>query len=112
MDTRMNKGPAGVTAGKPAEVADALDRERRFDKLGATLSTLRIFLLLSVQCYLLLGFSLIFVRPPSGAFYIAVIVLAINSLLFAGCLARFFHIRNQMLRLSVPGETGKPGQTS
>ena len=79
----MNK-----TCPRPAEIAETLDRERRLDTLGAALSTLRVFLVLVVQCYLLLGFSLIFVRPPSGAFYIALIVLAVNTLLCAGSLVR------------------------
>ncbi|MEI6809089.1 MAG: hypothetical protein WCN95_10235 [bacterium] len=106
MDARMNALPSD--SGRPdaaglSRIADTLDRERRFEQLGSGLSTIRIFLLLSVQCYLLLGFALIFVRPPSGSFYIAIIVLAINSLLFAGALLRFFIVRKQMLRL-----TGNP----
>jgi hypothetical protein len=36
----------------------------------------------------------------AGAFYIAMIVLAVNTLLFAGRLVRFFSIRRAMLRLT------------
>ena len=93
----------------PAEISEALDRERRFDTLGSALSTLRIFLVLVVQFYLLLGFSLIFVRPPSGAFYAALMALSANTLLFAGCLIRGFSIRKKMLRLSQSGTARPPG---
>lgn len=106
----MNAVPPAPQPG-PDAVADTLDRERRFDQLGASLSTLRVFLLLVVQCYLLLGFAFIFVRPPSGAFYIALIVLAINSLLFAGCLIRFFSIRKQMMLLCGPAKDPENGRT-
>jgi hypothetical protein len=100
MDDRVNNASASVPRGEPAEVAEALDRERRFNTLGSALSTLRVFLVLVVQCYLLGGFSLIFVRPPSGAFYAAILALSVNTLLLAGCLVRGFSIRRQMLRLS------------
>ena len=93
----------------PAEIAEALDRERRFDTLGSALSTLRIFLVLVVQFYLLLGFSLLFVRPPSGAFYAALMALSVNTLLCAGCLIRGFSIRKKMLRLSQGGTAHTPG---
>ena len=96
----MNAVPPATPRTGPDETADALARERRIETLGASLSTLRIFLLLSVQGYLLLGFAFIFVRPPAAAFYVAVIVLGINTLLFAGCLLRFFMLRKQMLRVS------------
>ena len=94
----MNNVPPCTSRSGPAEVSETLDRERRFDKLGSALSTLRIFLVLVVQCYLLAGFALIFVRPPSPSFYAAIIVLPVNTLLFAGCLVRFFSIRKKMLR--------------
>lgn len=84
----------------PAEISAALDRERRFAVLGSSLSTLRVFLVLVVQFYLLLGFSLIFVRPPSAAFYAALFALSINTLLCIGCLVRGFSLRKKMLRLS------------
>jgi hypothetical protein len=107
MDDRVNNAPPSVPRGEPAEVAEALGRERRFNTLGSALSTLRVFLVLVVQCYLLLGFSLVFVRPPSGAFYAAILALSVNTLLFAGCLVRGFTVRREMLRLSkARGETG------
>ena len=99
MDDRVNNAPPGPPRDEAAEVAEALNRERRFNTLGSALSTLRVFLVLVVQCYLLLGFSLIFVRPPSAAFYAAMMALAVNTLLFAGCLVRAFAIRSKMLRL-------------
>jgi hypothetical protein len=99
----MNNAPPSGPHPGPAEIAEALDRERRFDALGSSLSTLRVFLVLVVQCYLLLGFSLVFVRPPSGAFYVAILVLAVNTLLCAGCLVRGFRLRQNMLRLSKAG---------
>ena len=104
MDDRVNNDPSAAPRPGPAEVAEAMDRERRFNALGSALSTLRVYLVLVVQCYLLLGFSLIFVRPPSGAFYAALLALSINTLLFAGCLVRGFSLRKQMLRLSRPHE--------
>lgn len=96
----MNTARPGVQQQSPGEAADSLDRERRFETLGTALSSLRIFLLLSVQFYLLLGFALCFVRPPSGAFYIAVIVLGINTIFLAGCLIRFFSIRKAMIHIA------------
>ena len=99
MDDRVNNAPAGVPRDEAAQVADELNRQRRFEALGSAMSTLRVFLVLVVQCYLLLGFSLIFVRPPSAAFYAAMLALAVNTLLFAGCLVRAFAIRSKMLRL-------------
>ncbi len=83
----------------PEDISAALDAERRFEKLGAVLATLRVFLMLSVQFYLLLGFALLFVRPPSAAFYIAIMLLPVNTLLCIGCLARFFRTRSAMIRL-------------
>ena len=100
MDDRVNHSLPGVPRPGPAEVAEAMDRERRLNALGSSLSTLRVYLVLAVQCYLLLGFSLIFVRPPSGAFYAAVFALSVNTLLFAGCLVRGLGLRKRMLRLS------------
>lgn len=100
MDDRMNNCSPSMQGPCPAEVADSLDRERRLEQLGLSLSSLRIFLILAVQCYLLLGFALVYIRPSSGAFHIAIIVLAVNTLLCAGCLVRFFSIRKAMLRLS------------
>ena len=105
----MNNAPPGTPRPGPAEVSEALDRERRFDALGSALSTLRVFLVLVVQCYLLLGFSLIFVRPPSGAFYAALLALSVNTLLCAGCLVRGFGISREMLRLSKAGEAAASG---
>lgn len=64
------------------------------------LSALRVFLILSVQFYLLLGFALIFVRPPAAAFYMAVMLLPVNTLLCAGCLHHFFKTRRVMIQLS------------
>jgi len=108
----MNTCSPGMPGPGTAEVADSLDRERRLEQLGLSLSSLRIFLILSVQCYLLLGFALIYIRRPSGAFHIAIIVLAVNTLLCAGCLARFFSIRKAMLRLANTSKqtTPEPGQ--
>ena len=106
MGGRMNKCSPGMQG--PAEVADALDRERRLEQLGLSLSSLRIFLVLAVQCYLLLGFAMIYIRPPSGAFSIAIIVLAVNTLLCAGCLARFFSIRKAMLKLATTSKQTAP----
>ena len=103
MDDRVNSLPAAGPRSEPHDVAEELDRERRLGALGSALSTLRVFLVIAVQCYLLLGFSLIFVRPPSAAFYAAIFVLSINTLLFAGCIARFFILRRKMVRLSGPG---------
>lgn len=102
MDDRVNSPPPGLPHPDSGHVAEELDRERRFNSLGSSLSTLRVLLVIAVQAYLLLGFSLLFVRPPSGAFYAAIFALAANSLLLAGCLIRFFVIRRKMLRLSSP----------
>ena len=104
----MSNSPPSRPRPGPAEVSEALERERRFDTLGSALSTLRVFLVLVVQCYLLLGFSLIFVRPPSGAFYAAFLALLVNTLLCAGCLVRGFCIRKEMLRLSKAGRSNQP----
>lgn len=100
MDPRLNS-PARAD---PAAVADGLDRERRFEALGHSLSTLRVFLVLVVQMYLLCGFALIFVRPPSPSFYMAILVLLINTLLAAGCAARGLWLRRRMRRLLDPQE--------
>jgi len=95
---------------QPSEdISAALERERRFQKLGEVLATLRVFLMLSVQFYLLLGFALLFVRPPSAAFYIAIMVLLLNTLFCAGCVLRFFKIRREMIRLSCPVESARFG---
>lgn len=107
MDDRVNNAHGRLPRDEPAEIAEELDRERRFSTLGASLSTLRVFLVLVVQCYLLLGFSLLFVRPPSAAFYAAIMAMSVNTLLFAGCIIRAFSLRRKMLRLSkARGETG------
>lgn len=97
----MNNKPRG-----PAEISEALDRERRFESLGASLSTLRVFLVLAVQCCLLLGFSLIFVKPRSAEFYVATMALMVNVVLLAGSLLRFFSVRKQMLKLSRAEKAG------
>lgn len=80
-------------------VADTLERERRCQRLGTTLSTLRVFFVLVVQAYMLLGFAFFFVRPPSPSFYIALWTLLANTILGIGCLLFALRIRKLMLRL-------------
>jgi hypothetical protein len=77
-------------------ISEELIREERFQKLGTFLSILRVVLVIAVQFLLLLGFSLIYVHPPSPAFYIAILSLAIDALFLAGSLALFFFVRKKM----------------
>jgi len=102
MEPRLNPPAQPAPRPGPAEIADTLDRERRLDRLGAAFTTVRVFLVLVVQAYLLLGFALLFVRPPAAAFYVAILVLAINSLLAAGALAWALRLRRQMRQLLAP----------
>lgn len=95
MSDRLSDAPCS----DPAAVAERLEHERRLDALGAGLTTLRVFLVVAVQAYLLLGFSFLFVRPPSPAFYAALFALLVNTILFTACLLRFFRIRRKMFSL-------------
>jgi len=110
VEPRLNNTAHGAPRPSPAEVADALDRERRLDRLGAAFTTVRVFLVLVVQAYLLLAFALLSVRPPAGAFYAALLALGMNTLLAAGCLAWALRLRRHMRQLIAAPQQQSPAE--
>lgn len=89
--------PLAAPDAESIRLARELVQEERLKKLGSLLSTLRVLLVITVQFLLLLGFSFIYLRPPSPAFYIALFSLAADVLLLAGCVGLFFWARNRIL---------------
>ena len=88
--------PAG-TDSRLKRIGEDVADERRLERYGVLLSTIRVFLVCAVMILLLSVFSLLSVAPGSDAFYIAVIADCIDSLLLAGCLVLFFRVRKKYL---------------